>query len=249
MKNSNSNQHPIDTFIKIVALSIVLISCFVIVKPFLLIIVWSIVIAVALFPIYEKVIKLFKGKKKGLITSLFIILLLAIIVTPTINLTTKIIESSKEYYDAIHEGNVKIPPPATSVKEWPLVGDKVYTAWSQANKNMENFIDKYNEPITNVVKGLFSSFTGLMGSVLLALFSLIIAGVIMLSAESGKNTSIKLANRLITGRGEQLVAMCTNTIRSVVKGILLVGIIQAALAYIDSLLSVYQVLKFSQYLF
>ena len=71
-----------------------------------------------------------------------------------------------------------------------------------------------------------------MGSVLLGLFSLVIAGFFMLYAESGYNTSVKLANKLVTGKGEQLVTMSTNTIRSVVKGILLVAIIQAVLAYI-----------------
>jgi predicted PurR-regulated permease PerM len=198
----------------------------------MLIIVWSILVAVALFPMYDKVIKLFKGKKKGLVTSLFIIVLLAIIVVPTINLTTSVIHSAQEFNKDFDEGNIKIPPPAETVKDWPLIGNRVYVAWSNANQNMESFIIKYKEPIGNVLKGLFNSFTGLMGSVFLALFSLIIAGVFMLSAEGGYKTSVKFANRLITGKGEALITMCTSTIRSVVKGILLVAIIQAVLAYI-----------------
>jgi len=198
----------------------------------MLIIVWSILVAVALFPMYDKVIKLFKGKKKGLVTALFTIVLLAIIVVPTMNLTTSVVHSAQEFNDDFSEGNIKIPPPAETVKDWPLIGNKVYTAWSNANQNMESFIVKYKEPIGNVLKGLFNSFTGLMGSVFLALFSLIIAGVFMLSAEGGYNTSVKFANRLIPGKGEALITMCTSTIRSVVKGILLVAIIQAVLAYI-----------------
>ena len=63
MQNSNSKLNPIDTYIKIVALSILLVASFLIVKPFMLIIVWSILVAVALYPMYDKVIKLFKGKK------------------------------------------------------------------------------------------------------------------------------------------------------------------------------------------
>ena len=58
-----------------------------IVKSFLLIIIWSALVAVALYPYYVKVIKLFKGKEKGLVTTLFVIILLAIIVVPIINLT------------------------------------------------------------------------------------------------------------------------------------------------------------------
>jgi len=236
MKNSNSAQHPIDTYIKIVALSILLVSSFLIVKPFLLIIIWSTLVAVALYPLYDKVIRLFKGKKKGLVTSLFIIVLLAIIVVPTINLTTSVVHSAKEFNKDFNEGNIKIPPPAETVKDWPFIGDKVYAAWSNANQNLESFIVKYKEPITNVLNALFNSFTGLMGSVFLALFSLIIAGVLMLSAEGGYKTSVKFANRLIANKGEALITMCTGTIRSVVKGILLVAIIQAVLAYIGFLI-------------
>ena len=236
MKNSNSAQHPIDTYIKIIALSILLFSSFLIVKPFLLIIVWSILVAVALYPVYDKVIKLFKGKKKGLVTSLFIIILLAIIMVPTINLTKSVLASSQEFYHNFSEGNIEIPPPAETVKDWPLIGNKLYTAWSQANLNIEKFIINYKEPISNVLTALFSNFTGLLGSVFLALFSLIIAGVFMMSAEGGYKTSVKFANRLIANKGEALITMCTGTIRSVVKGILLVAIIQSVLAYIGFLI-------------
>jgi len=202
----------------------------------MLLIVWSIIVAVALYPLYDKVIKLFKGKKKGLVTSLFIIILLAIIVVPTINLTTSVIHSAQEFNKDFSEGNIKVLPPAETVKDWPFIGDEVYTLWSNANQNMESFIVKYKEPISSVLKALFNSFTGLMGSVFLALFSLIIAGVFMLSAEGGYNSSVKFANRLIANKGVALITMCINTIRSVVKGILLVAIIQAVLAYIGFIL-------------
>jgi predicted PurR-regulated permease PerM len=43
---------------------------------------------------------------------------------------------------------------------------------------------------------------------------------------------VQFANRLRPGKGEEFMDMCTSTIRSVVKGILLVAIIQAVLAYI-----------------
>ena len=236
MQSSNSIQPPIDTYIKIVALSILLVSCFLIVKPFMLIIVWSIIVAVALYPMYDKVIKLFKGKKKGLVTSLFVIVLLAIIVTPTLSMTSSIIDSAQEFHKDISEDNINIPPPAETVKDWPFIGDKVYSAWSLANRNIENFMLTYKKPITNILNTLFNNFAGLLGSVILALFSLIIAGIIMLYAKDGYNTSVKFANRLIDNKGEILVTMCTSTIRSVVKGILLVAIIQAVLAYIGFIL-------------
>ena len=231
MKNSNSKQ-VIDTYIKIVILSILLVWSFFIVKPFITIIIWSALVAVALFPFYSKVIKLFKGKKKGLVTTMFILILLAIIVVPTISLASSVVSSSKEFKESFEAGTLKIPPPAESVKEWPLIGEKTYNAWAAANQNIEEFVVTYKDQLGSFIGSLFSSFAGLMGSVFLALFSLIFAGVFMLSAESGYSTSVQFANRIKDGKGEELVTMVVNTVRSVVKGILLVAIIQAALAYL-----------------
>jgi len=231
MKNSIPNT-PIDTYIRIVILSILLVASYFIVKPFLLIIIWSALVAVALYPYYDKVIKLFKGRKKGLVTTALILVLLAIIIIPTIKLSTSIVNSAMQIKDSFEAGTISIQPPADKIKDWPLVGERVFSAWSQANENMESFFVEYKDELSKLLGSLFSSFTGLMGSVFLALFSLIFAGVFMFSAEGGYKTSIKFANRLIPGKGDELISMVTDTIRSVVKGILVVSIIQAALAYL-----------------
>ncbi len=231
MKNMSS-QKPIDTYIKIVILSLLLVWSFLIIKPFITIIVWSVLVAVALYPFYLKVIKLFKGKKKGLVTSLFIIVLLAIIISPTVSLTKSVVASSMAFKESFESGTVKIPSPGDQVKEWPVIGEKIYGLWSEANQNIETFVLGYKDQLEGLFGSLFSSFTGLMGSVFLALFSLIFAGVFMLTAEAGYSTSLQFANRIKSGKGEELIKMIVNTIRSVVKGILLVAIIQAALAYL-----------------
>jgi len=232
MKNPILKGNPIDTYIRLIALTILLAASYFIVKPFLLIIIWSALVAVALYPYYDKVIKLFKGKKKGLVTAVFILVLLAIIVVPTINLSKSIVDSAKDFKHKFEAGTVDIPPPADKVKEWPLIGDKVYKFWSKANNNLENVLRDHKEQLKSGLGKLFSSLTGLLGAVFLALFSLIFAGVFMFSAESGYSTSVQFANRLMEGKGEEFTKMVTNTIRSVVKGILVVAIIQAALAYL-----------------
>jgi len=231
MKNTES-KNPIDVYIKIVLLSLLLIWSFYIVRPFVTLIVWSIIVAVALHPFYNKLLKITKGKKKGLVTSVFILILLALIIMPTINLTNSVIDSGKELYQSFDAGTLKVPPPAESIKEWPFIGESLYGTWSSASSDLENFIVNYKEEISNSLGWLFSSFAGLVGSVALGLFALIIAGVFMSSADAGYRSAVNFANRLAPNNGEEFIAMSVNTIRSVVKGILLVAIIQAALAYL-----------------
>jgi len=222
----------IDNFIKIIVLSALLFWSFSIIEPFILLIVWAIIVAVALYPIYQKIINVFKGKKKGLISSLFVIVLLGLIILPTISATQSIVDTSKEIYHNFEQGSLKIPPPNESVREWPLVGKKLYGAWYNASTDAESFIKENPEQVKSSLGWLFDSFKGLMGSVFLSLIALIIAGVFMSSAKEGYQTGVKFMDKLRNGHGVELMEMCTNTIRSVVKGILLVAIIQAILAYL-----------------
>ena len=113
------SKSPIDVYIKIVLLSLLLIWSFYIVRPFVTLIVWSIIVAVALYPFYQKLLKMTKGKKKGLVTSVFILILVALVIMPTISLTGSILDSGQEIYTSFDEGTLKVPPPAETVRDWP----------------------------------------------------------------------------------------------------------------------------------
>ena len=226
-----NSKNTINIFVKIAVLTILIIWSINIVKPFVMLMIWSIIVAVALYPFYKKIITLFKEKKKGLVSSLFIIILLALITIPAFNVTESIVETSNEIYHNFESGSLDIPPPNENVKEWPLVGKKLYGIWSNASNDIESFIRSNPEEVKSSLGWFFDSFKGLMGSVLLSLVALIIAGVFMSSAKEGYETGVKFMNKLIIGKGKDLMEMCTNTIRSVVKGILLVAVIQAVLAY------------------
>ncbi len=230
--NILKSNNPIDTFIRIVVLSILMIWSAYIAKPFILLIVWSILVAVALYPLQQKFVNLFKGKIKKRASTLFILILLALVIVPTTHITESILESSKHIFTKFKEGTLEIPPPDESVKGWPLVGEKVHVAWTSASQDLEGFIRSQPEKVEEYSGWLFGSFKGLMSAVLLSLVALIIAGIFMSSAESGYKTGVKFANRLMAGKGEELMHMCVSTIRSVVKGILLVAIIQGIFAYI-----------------
>ncbi len=230
--NTSKSNYSIDTFIKIIVLSILIVWSFLIAKPFILLIVWSIIVAVALYPIYKKAVALFKGKKKGLVTTLFVLILLALIIVPTIKLTQSVLDTSTEIYQNFDQGTLKIPSPNSTVKEWPLIGKNLYSVWSSISQDIESFIKSHPDEVKNSAGWIFDSFKGLMGSVLISIIALIIAGIFMSSANEGYKTGVKFMDRLVNSKGTELMEMCINTIRSVVKGILMVAVIQAFLAFL-----------------
>lgn len=222
----------IDTYIRIAVLSILIIWSFFIIKPFVLLLMWAIIVAVALFPLYKKFTNLLKGKKKGLMGTLFILILIGVVLMPSIGLTESVVDYSTNIYQDFEKGSLKVPPPNRSVSEWPLIGSKLYNAWSNASSDLESFITKHPEEIKSSLGWFFDSIKGLVGVVLLSMVALIIAGVFMSSADKGYKKGVKFMDKLMVGQGEDLMKMCTSTIRSVVKGILLVAVIQGVLAFI-----------------
>ena len=67
----------------IALLFVLIIASYLIFKPFLMPIVWGIIIAIAMFPIFTKMTKLFKGHK-GWAATFIVLIGLGLLITPTI---------------------------------------------------------------------------------------------------------------------------------------------------------------------
>ena len=93
--------------------------CFNIVQPFILLVLWGAIIAVAIFPVFVKFSSLLGGRQKSAAT-LMTLIALALLVTPTVMLTDSAIENSQHISQQIREGNLSIPPPSEKVLSWPL---------------------------------------------------------------------------------------------------------------------------------
>lgn len=205
--------------------------CLKIVSPFIGIIAWAAIIAVAVYPLQCKLADLLGGRKK---TSVAVIVLigLSILLVPTWSLTGSSITSAKNLATSLQEGTLSIPPPADKVAEWPVIGKKVYTAWSEAAKNLEGSIEKYREQLKDFSSWLLKTVAGTAMGILSFAVSIIIAGVLMLSADSSYRSSRRIGHRLGGDRGADFADLAVATIRSVAKGVLGVALIQTLLAAI-----------------
>jgi predicted PurR-regulated permease PerM len=202
-----------------------------IVRPFIGALAWAIILAVAIYPFYHKLIGKAGTKRKKWITTIFTLITVTILVVPSYSIFSSVLESTTTTFQQIKEGTFHIPPPEAKVKEWPL-GDKIYSNWESASEDLGTYANDHRDFILEKGKGIFGSFLGIMGTLVLFIISLIIAVVFMYNADGGHSTSVKFATKLVGKEGEDLVIMSRNTIRSVVKGILLVAIIQTVLCFI-----------------
>lgn len=228
MEQSNIQKDLILAAVRIGLLTILLYFSFKIVQPFLIVIVWGAIIATALYPMHQNFTRRFNGNKKLSAISITLIAL-AVLIIPSYLLGGSMIETAQTIGDDLADGSFSIPPPAESVAEWPLIGEKLYAHWSDAAANIESFTAKNQETIKSVGKTLLSAAAATVKSVFMFIFSIIIAGVLLNYAEGCRDSLHHLFNRLVPGRGIKLVNSAGATVQSVAKGVLGTALIQTVL--------------------
>jgi len=217
------------SFVQIGALMLLLIMCFRILAPFLGIVMWALIIAVALYPAHSSLTAKLGGREK---TSAFVFVLvgLTILIVPTYLTADSSITALSSLGHDLKDGSLTVSPPDESVAEWPIIGKRVYSGWSSAAENLEDTLRKFQPQLAAFSQGLLKFAGSIAIGVLQFVLSVIIAGVFLVSAKGGYKTALALSSSLIGDRGNMLVDLAIATIRSVAKGVLGVAIIQAVLA-------------------
>ena len=155
--------------------------CYLILEPFLPLVVWGAIIAVAIYPLHLNVAARL-GDRLKLSATLITLLALAILITPVVMLTDSLVTSAREVAADIDSGTLEVPPPSESVQDWPLVGESVYAAWSQASQNLTATLTQYGPQLEELRDALLATAGGAGAGLVQMLFSVIIAGVFLATA-------------------------------------------------------------------
>jgi predicted PurR-regulated permease PerM len=219
----------LDVAIRLSLIALILLSSFRIFGPFLPTLVWGSVVAVALYPVFLKLQGWVGGKTK-LAGTLFIVITLALVLVPAFLLGDSLLDGTVRLVREADEGTLNIPPPTDQVAEWPVIGEKLHALWSSAHTDLQATIAKLQPQIGKFGRAIVASVTDLGKALILTLLAIIIAGVLMMSADKMGNASYILARRIGGESGPGMVDTAIGTIRSVVKGVILVALIQGILA-------------------
>ncbi len=227
-QNSATTQ-AIEIAIRLGLLFMILAWCMQILGPFISIVAWGAIIAVAIYPLFLKLEKKLGGRTKLAVT-LIAVLGIAIILIPVVSLSVSAVEGGTRLGHEISAGQVTVAPPTESVKEWPIIGEKTYKIWYQASDNLKATLEKYPDQLSAASKKLLGIATGIGKGLLQFVISTLIAAVFLLNVEGATNGVRKLATRLTAEHGDDLVNLSTATIRSVAVGVIGIAFIQAVLS-------------------
>jgi predicted PurR-regulated permease PerM len=222
-------------FIQIASVVVLIFWCFKIISPFLSVVIWGAIISIAVYPAHLALTPRLWGREK--LSAVFLVLIgLAIIIIPAWMLTESSIDGLKYLAADFQDGSVRIPPPSDRVAKWPLVGAKVYDIWSGAATNLQTTLNKFAPQIMSIGRRALSlAGSGVVG-IFQFIFSVIIAGALLTTGPRGYQAALNISAHLAgVSRGHELVDLSIATVRSVVKGVLGVAVIQMILSAIGLL--------------
>jgi predicted PurR-regulated permease PerM len=210
-------------------LAVLVAWCFQIVRPFLDLVAWGMIVAVATYPPYRR-LEAALGERRGLAATLFTLLMLALLIGPTLLLAGTLVEGAQKLASALSAGTLSVPPPPEKVGSWPLVGAPLERLWSLASVNVQAALREFEPQIKSLGLRVLSAAADTGIGILQFVAAIVVAGVLQAHASGGGQAARAIASRLGGQRGTQFTDLAQATVRGVARGILGVALIQSLLA-------------------
>jgi predicted PurR-regulated permease PerM len=226
---NRSGDEIIQLVVRLALLAFLLYWSFVLVRPFIPMLAWSIVLTVALYPLYDWLATNLGGRPK-LAAAIITVISLLIIIGPVMWLGVGLIEGLQELAGQLGAGTLAIPSPPEGVKAWPLVGPKVYELWNQASSNIGAALRQI-APHLKPLAGPVLAFAGSAGvGTLKFVLSVVLSGFLFIYGPGLVEGTRRIQAQVMTQRNEDFVALAGLTIRTVSQGVIGVAVLQSLLA-------------------
>lgn len=222
-------KNTVENLIRLGVLLLLGVWCFDIVRPFVAVIAWGLIIAIALAPAFEQMQVKFGGRRR-LAAMVMTLALLLILISPALSLVGTLVDGSQTLAHELRDGKMKIPPPPDGVRTWPLVGTRLFDLWSAASDNLSDVLQGFKPQLQTLSKWLLSTAASAGFAILTFVLAIIIAGVLLANGERRERAVHLVFTRLAGDAGERYLNLVHSTIRSVAQGILGVALIQSILA-------------------
>ena len=227
----------LDVLIRAGLIGALAVLCYQVFSPFLTLMVWSIILAVTLYPLHQWLARKVGGKQ-WLASTILVIVGFLLIITPMALLMNSFADSVRHFIGAVQQNTLAIPAPREGVEKWPLVGKQIHDVWSKAHTDLPGFVRSMQPKIGELAQKAIAMVASIGSGLLLFLVSFLVASILMAYGESGARGSRAIFVRVAgAARGEALAKLSTATIRAVALGVIGVAFIQAILIGLALLLA------------
>jgi predicted PurR-regulated permease PerM len=227
-RENRSGEEIIQLAIRLGLLAFLLYWSFILVRPFIPIFAWSVVLAVALYPAYNW-LSVHLGDRPKLAAVIITVVNLAIVIGPATWLGLGLIEGLRSFAGQLDSGRLIVPSPPESVKDWPIVGAQLYTLWDQASTNLRAALSEIAPHLKPLAGPVFAFAGSASVGTLKFIASVLLAGFLFPSGPRLVVAIRSVQARLVSQRGQDFVALAGATIRTVSQGVIGIAVLQSLL--------------------
>jgi len=183
-----------------------------VIAPFLTMGLWSAILVVALYPLFDRLaLRLSPRLAAALVT----LLCLMIVIGPVTWLGLGMVSGTRSLAVSLEDGQLAIPPPPQFVRGWPIIGERLHQLWSLATTNMKVALAE----MLPMLKPLGGTLLGIAQSALYGLLellvSIVLAGFLFTRAPQLVEALSAFLDRALSHRGRELVLLAGATVRNV----------------------------------
>ncbi len=227
----------IEISIRLGAIALLVAACLMIIAPFVSIVIWALIIAIAADGPHEMLTR-WVGGRKGLAAGIAVTIALLVLIVPAVQLSESLISGAQDFAQDLDEGSFQVPPPDPKVENWPIIGPRVFAQWTLASENLAEALTHVGPQLETVSRGLLRAAGSAGIGILQFAASILIAGMMLARGDERRKAveafAIRMAGRR---RGKSLSILANATVRSVVQGILGVAFVQSVLAGVGFLIA------------
>jgi predicted PurR-regulated permease PerM len=228
-RRDRTGDEVIQIAIRLALLALLVLWSFILLRPFISILVWSAVLAVALYPAYNWLSERL-GHRPGVAAAVVTLVVLAVFLGPATWLGLGLVEGLRNISDQLTSGDLTIPTPPDSVKDWPVIGATLFEFWKMASVNLEAALREL-APHLKPLAGPVLAIAGSAGTgTLKFLASVVISGFLFPYGPRLVAVSRRALTRIVPERSESFLALAGATIRTVLQGVIGIAALQAVLA-------------------
>lgn len=218
----------IDTAIRLGILALFAYMSFTLARPFLPLVAWSVILAVALYPLFDW-LRAKLGGHGRVAAAAVTILSLAVVFGPAAILGASAAVSLEALAARVAAGTLQVPRLPDALRNLPVLGDGFDAIWTDATSDLSGFADRYGHVMLLPGEWLLKAAAGLAGSLLVFAASVVVAGFLFVPAPKLAGRIREVALRIAGPRGSVFVALAGATIRNVARGVVGVSALQALL--------------------
>lgn len=222
--------------LRIVALGLIVIGCFVILRPFLTAILWAMVLCVSTWPAYARMTRALRGRGT-LAAFLMIAAIVLVLLAPFVVVGVSFADDVSRFMAG---ARYLMESPPLVAPQWleglPVVGPRIGEAWqtfAHDSVKLMAYLRKYVEPVTaRLLSVSVSMFSGLVELAL----SIVLTFFLFRHGHAISRRLVGISENLAGGSARQLLSLSEKTVRGVVYGILGTALAQSILAGIGFLI-------------